>query len=216
MGAAVFWDVDTQVDFMEPGAALYIPGAELLVDNLRVLTEFARANSIRVIGSVDYHDPSDAELSVAPDFHDTFPPHCLKGTEGQRKIAATAPLDPLWIDSEPWSREELAAAVLAHSGELIFRKQRFDVFSNPNVDTVLEVLDPSDIVLYGVALDVCDAHAIEGLLARGRAIHLVEDAVRAIDAGRGERLLADWTNRGVVLVTTSDVLTSYHESPTRA
>jgi nicotinamidase/pyrazinamidase len=216
MGEAVFWDVDTQVDFMEPGAALYIPGAETIVDNLRALTEFARANAIRMIGSVDYHDPSDAELSNAPDFLETFPPHCLRGTRGQRKVEETAPRDPLWIDSEPRSRDDLAAAIRSHSGEIIFRKQRFDVFSNPNVDTVLDLLDPGEIVLYGVALDVCDAHAVEGLLARGRDVRLVEDAVRAIDVERGERLLAEWTKRGVVLVTTSSVLTSFRESTTRA
>jgi nicotinamidase/pyrazinamidase len=216
MGAAVFWDVDTQVDFMEPGAALYIPGAESIVDNLRALTEFARRRAIRVIGSVDYHDPSDAELSANPDFHETFPPHCLRGTEGQRKVAATSPLDPLWIDSEPLSRDDIASAIGTHSGEIIFRKQRFDVFSNPNVDTVLDLVDPSEIVLYGVALDVCNAHAIEGLLARGRKVRLVEDAVRAIDPERGKRLVSDWTSRGVVLVSTSDILASHRDSPTTA
>jgi nicotinamidase/pyrazinamidase len=208
MSSQVFWDVDTQVDFMEPGAALYISGAEQIVDALAALTRHAHVRGIRIVGSVDFHDRSDSELSADPDFLETFPPHCLQGTRGQRKIEATTPSDPLWIDSAPWPRAELEAAVRGHPGEIIFRKQRFDVFSNPNVDIVLDTIDPGEIVLYGVALDVCNAHAIEGLLSRGRRILLVEDAVRAIDPERGARLVADWVRRGVRLVSTDEVVGS--------
>jgi nicotinamidase/pyrazinamidase len=209
--SAAFWDVDTQIDFMEPGAALYVPGAETIVDNLGALTEFARANRIRIIGSVDYHEPDNAELSSTPDFLETFPQHCIRGTRGQEKIPATAPLDPLWIDSQPIDPTELARMVRFHEGEVIFRKQRFDVFSNPNVDTVLDVEDPREIVLYGVALDVCDAHAVEGLLARGRKIRIVRDAVRALDEAKGDALLSAWVARGVKLATTQDILSETFE-----
>src|SRR2546422_5342691 len=49
---------------------------------------------------------------------------------------------------------------------ILFHKHRFDVFTNENVPVVLDVLRPDDIVLYGVATDVCDKAAVEGLLAR--------------------------------------------------
>ncbi len=39
----------------------------------------------------------------------------------------------------------------------------FDVLSNPNTEMVLEILKPKDIVLYGVSLDIRDAHIIKGL-----------------------------------------------------
>jgi nicotinamidase/pyrazinamidase len=206
MGDLVFWDVDTQVDFMSPAGALSIAGAGEIEDNLRRLTAYAREHAIRIVASVDFHTPGDAELSAEPDFLETFPPHCLRGTPGQAKVDATAPLDPLWIDSDPEPRDELVARVLAHGGEIVFRKQRFDVFSNPNVEPVLEALDPDEVVLYGVALDVCDAHAIEGLLSRGRAVTLVEDAARAIDPARGRALVEGWRGRGVRVVSTEDVL----------
>jgi hypothetical protein len=63
-------------------------------------------------------------------------------------------------------------------------------------------------VLYGVALDVCNRYAIEGLLERFPAIDiaLVIDATRAIDATRSATLLADWSARGVTLTTTDEVL----------
>ena len=37
--SAIFWDVDTQVDFMLPGGKLYVPGAEKLIPNLKRLTD---------------------------------------------------------------------------------------------------------------------------------------------------------------------------------
>ena len=89
----------------------------------------------------------------------------------------------------------------------MFRKQRFDVFSNPNVDTVLEAVRPDRIVVYGVALDVCDRYAIEGLLDRRRyRVALVQDATRAIRPEEGERLVQDWVSRGVCLLTTDEVI----------
>lgn len=206
MGSRIFWDVDTQRDFIEPGGALYIAGAESIVGNLARLTRYARANGVRVVGSVDDHAPDDAELSDAPDFGDTYPPHCLRGTPGQEKVAATAPRDPLWIDSGPLPPAEVAEKVRRHEGEIIFRKQKFDVFSNANVDAVLAALDPEEVVLYGVALDVCNAHAINGLLDRGRKVALVGDAAWAIDRARGERMVEEWRGRGLRVVTTDDVV----------
>ena len=60
----VFWDGDTQRDFLEPTGVLYVPGSEAILANLARLTYLARAGTprIRVIGSVCRHFPGDAEL----------------------------------------------------------------------------------------------------------------------------------------------------------
>jgi nicotinamidase-related amidase len=34
----LFWDVDTQFDFMHPADKLYVPGAETIISNLHVHT----------------------------------------------------------------------------------------------------------------------------------------------------------------------------------
>jgi nicotinamidase/pyrazinamidase len=202
----IFWDVDTQYDFMMPDGKLYVPGAETLVGNLSRLTAYARAHGIQICGSVDYHLLSDAEISDKPDFHETFPPHCLQGTTGQEKIAATKPAKPLWIENSRYDRGRLRELVTAHGGEILFRKQRFDVFSNPNVLDFLDIVEPAGIVVYGVALDVCDAHAIEGFLKLGSfKVFLVKDAAKAIYEDKGKELLEEWANRGVTLLDTSEV-----------
>jgi len=210
MTRTVFWDVDTQHDFIMPEGKLYIQGAETILPHLVALTGFAREKGLPLLGSVDYHAANDSEISDRPDFRETFPPHCLAGTPGQAKVDATRPANPLFIDSRPEDKVALKQRVKQHlvrKGEVIFRKQRFDVFSNPNVDTVLEAVRPDRVVVYGVALDVCDRYAIEGLLARKRyRVALVRDAARAIRPEEGERLVADWASRGVCMMTTGQVI----------
>ena len=63
--------------------------------------------------------------------------------------------------------------------EFLLLKKSFDVFTNPNADVLLGRLDPEEIVLFGVATDVCNDAAIRGLLARGRSVTFVEEASRA-------------------------------------
>ncbi len=203
----IFWDVDTQYDFMMPDGKLYVPEAETIIPNLEKLTRYARKNGIPILGSVDYHSPTDPEISDNPDFRETFPPHCLKGEPGQEKIEATRPLKPLWIDSTPMEEETLRRLIFEHDGEIIFRKQRFDVFSNPNVIPALNIVQPERIVVYGVALDVCDKYAIEGFLKIGKYdLWLVEDATKPIYKEEAQKLLDEWSKKGVRIVKTSDIV----------
>jgi len=126
---------------------------------------------------------------------------------GAEKIMETSPLNPFWIKCDPYPANELAAKTYQHPGEIYFRKQKFDVFTNPNVIPVLDIIKPHRIVLFGVALDVCNAYAIEGLLKMQIAhIFLVTDAVKAINREKGEQLIKNWVNKGVELKTTEEIL----------
>jgi nicotinamidase/pyrazinamidase len=203
----IFWDVDTQHDFMDADGKLYVPDAESIKPNLRRLTEYAHERELSIVASADHHVPGDRELSDHPDFRETFPEHCMQGTRGAEKIEETRLFAPLVIEPEPMPHDELARRLWSHGGDLLLHKRWFDVFTNPNTETVLETWDPTEIVVYGVALDVCDKYAIEGFLARGvPRIHLVIDATRAIHPEQVERLLDDWTRQGVAIVTTEDVV----------
>jgi nicotinamidase/pyrazinamidase len=207
VAGTIFWDVDTQVDFMVPGGKLYVPDAAAITGNLERLTRYARERSIPRVASVDDHTPRDPEISDRPDFRETFPPHCLRGTEGQKKIPATAMASPVVVPNRREDADAVRARVRGHGGEILIEKSRFDVFSNPNTDAVLDALAPDTIVVYGVAQDVCDAHAIRGFLERGGAsVVFVEDAARPIDAERGRELLEQWKRQGVRVVRTDDVL----------
>jgi nicotinamidase/pyrazinamidase len=207
----LFWDVDTQVDFLNKNGRLYVTGAESILPNLGRLTGAARRHDIPVIASADDHEPGDAELSDDPDFEATYPPHCLRGTPGQHKVPQTSRDDLVEIGHEPLSREDLVRKVDDASAVLLLKK-RFDVFTNPNAERVVELVQPGHIVLYGVALDVCVLDALEGLWERGhRDLTVVTDATAAIDPDKGEELLEEWERRGVELVTTDQVLERLEE-----
>jgi nicotinamidase/pyrazinamidase len=208
MARVIFWDVDTQYDFMKADGKLYVPDAEHIIPNLKRLTDYAHGHGIRVIASADDHQPGHRELSDHPDFKQTFPLHCMQGTPGQKKIAETALRDPLVIEPDPQDPAALAERVRAHRGDILFHKHWFDVFTNPNVLPVIDVLAPEDIVFYGVALDVCNRYAIEGFLERRPAIRLfaVTDAMKPIDRDVGDQMLKEWGDEGVRLVKTSEVV----------
>lgn len=206
MSSTIFWDVDTQHDFIRADGKLAVPGAEAIVPVLGALTRYAHDHGIRIIASADDHVPGHRELSATPDFRTTFPDHCMRGTPGQRKIAETALRDPLVVEPEP--DPHLAARVSVHRGDLLFHKHWFDVFTNPNVPVVLDALRPTRIVLYGVATDVCDKYAVEGLLERAPQadIDFVVDAAAAIHPEEVDALLEGWRRRGVRMVTAAQIL----------
>jgi hypothetical protein len=72
----------------------------------------------------------------------------------------------------------------------------------------VDVLDPQDVVLYGVALDVCNRYAIEGFLQHRPKIRLfaVTDAMKPIDRDVAEQMLKEWGDEGVRLVKASEVV----------
>jgi nicotinamidase/pyrazinamidase len=208
MQKVVFWDVDTQYDFIMPDGKLCIPGAVNLLPNLARLTKTAqsRPDRVQVIADICDHEETDAEISSQPDFRQTFPPHCMRGTVGQMKVSSTELQNPLIIPHEKLEPSELRQNLLTHRGEFLILKKTLDVFSNPNTESLVQWVDPSEIYLYGLALDFCDACAIEGLLRLRRPnIFLVLDAVEAIDRKRGEALVEGWRQRGVRIVTTGEV-----------
>ncbi len=197
------------MDFIVPDGKLHVQGAETIRDNLARLTCFAHEQGIRIIASSDCHLPDDEELSDNPNFQETFPPHCMKGTAGQARIAETTLRTPLVVEPDAETTETLTP-LAAHSGDILFRKRFFDVFTNPNVTPVIDALQVTEVTLYGVALDVCNRYAVEGLLQHRpniavTVVTVVTDAVRAIDESRRDQLLCAWQERGVALATTASV-----------
>ena len=208
MPRLIFWDVDTQYDFMMPDGKLYVSGSEEILETLARLTDYAHEQGIPIVASADDHEAGHPELSDEPDWRETFPPHCMRGSGGERKVEQTTLRDPLVIEPQFTDEAALAARVAQHRGDFLLHKHRFDVFSNPNTVTLLRALEPEAIVLYGVALDVCNRYAIEGLLQQWpqAEIFLVTDAVRAIRPEEGDALMHDWAQRGVRMVTSASIL----------
>ena len=89
--SVLFWNVDTQNDFMKASGKLYVQDAEEIELTLERLTRFAKKYNIKVLNTCDFHNEKTIELSSTPDFIATFPPHCMENTEGQDFVMATKP-----------------------------------------------------------------------------------------------------------------------------
>jgi nicotinamidase/pyrazinamidase len=196
----ILWDVDTQSDFMLPDGKLYVPEAEQTAAAMKRLVDAARTAGIVHVASADDHELTDSEISDTPDFRTTYPPHCLRGTRGARKIPETEQDDPVPITLEPLPERYLAGR------EFLLLKKSFDVFTNPNTDRLLDWLDPDRIFVFGVATDVCDDAAIRAFLERGRSVSFVEDAARGLDETRVSSCTAAWREAGVAFTTVDEAV----------
>jgi nicotinamidase/pyrazinamidase len=196
----ILWDVDTQVDFIVPGAKLSFEGADTVLPAMARLVEGARRAGLVHVASADDHELTDEEISDEPDWQATFPPHCLRGTRGAERVPETKQLDPVPLGLTPVPDHWLKGR------EFLILKKHFDAFTNPNTVRLLELLDPEEIVLFGVATDICDDAAVNALVDRGHRVTFVEDAAAALDAAKGEACTAAWRGRGVRVATVDEVL----------
>ena len=191
-----FLDVDTQRDFMLSTGALYVPGAERIIPKLRRLFDFAKKNEISVLSSADAHVKDDPEFGQ-------FSPHCVQGTEGQRKLDETLLPRPLIFQNKLVDRN-FSEVVRKHQ-QIIVEKQSLDLLSNPVAERLLRVLPPRAIV-FGVTTEYCVKIACLGLRRMGIQAAVITDAVRALAPGTEKEALEEMQKAGVEFITLDTLL----------
>lgn len=196
----IFYDVDTQYDFMKKSGKFYVPGAEGIYENLKQLTQYALNHKIQIFGSVDRHFEGDDELK-------RFPPHCMDGTEGQKKILETLVEGEEYIENKAYSKDELKQKLLAPA--VYFEKQDINVFSNSNA-SLLE--NYNTVIVYGVATEYCVKEEVLGLRDKKVDVLVVEDAIQGIDLKGSEKAIKEMKAKGVIFVKTKDILEGNLES----
>jgi nicotinamidase/pyrazinamidase len=209
--SVIFWDVDTQADFVLPGGKLYVPGAEKLIPNLKRLTDAARQGRVFIIGDACTHTLDDPEFAQ-------FPPHCIRGTPGAEIIPETRAEKVLFVQNRAGAA---IPANLSEFQQVILEKQTLDVFDNPNTEKVLERVAgftdaDAEIFVFGVVTVYCVRLAAKGLLNRGRRVALVRDAIETLNAEDGRKTIEELTSMGARLVTTEEALAALGQSATRS
>ncbi|MHB8540781.1 MAG: cysteine hydrolase family protein [Candidatus Acidiferrales bacterium] len=193
----VFWEVDTQADFMLPGGKLYVPGAEKRIANMKRLVDAAREGKAFLISSADQHAPTDPEFA-------RFPPHCLRGTSGAEILAE---LKAPKILSIPNDGNFQIPARLDDAQQVVLEKQTLDVFDNSNTEKLLAQFPASvEFVVFGVVTEFCVRLAAKGLLDRGRRVAVVADAIETLDAKESRKTLDELAGRGARLITANEAL----------
>ncbi len=193
----VFWEVDTQKDFMLPGGKLYVPGAERLLPNIQRLTDAARRGQVFLVSHGCYHTPNDPEFA-------TFPPHCVKGTTGAEFVPEAL------TDKVATVANDEAAHLprdLSQYRQILLEKQTLDIFASRHADELVERLDRNaEFVVFGVVTEFCVRFAAKGLLDRGRRVSVVRDAIETLNPQDGQRTISELEAAGARLITTEQAL----------
>jgi len=205
----IFWNVDTQNDFVEPWGKLYVPGAELIKPVWEEITKLARRHHIQVVNTADYHYIYSAEIDTEPDMINTFPPHCLAGTHGAEFIKETRPEDPVIFNWNVSYDYMALKTELSSSRNIVILKDAFDVFSgNSATSSIVELLQPQIVVIYGVTTNVCVHYAVKGLVGRIPNVYVVSNAIKELP---GIPLpIQEWEALGVKLITMNELVDSFN------
>jgi nicotinamidase/pyrazinamidase len=190
--SALFVDIDTQLDFLFPAGALYVPGAEQLIPTLAHLTRYAAAHAIPLVSTVDAHTENDPEFQ-------SWPKHCVAGATGQHKAEPTLLARRVVVPN----REGDFA--IDGAQQVVVEKQTVDAFDTHTFARIVRHLDPDRIVVYGVVTEICVLHAVRGLLQFGMPLAVVTDAVRQLTNQGCRDALAEMRSRGALFATAAEV-----------
>ena len=196
----LFWDVDSQHDFIDPEGRLAVSGAGGIVGNLERLTAFAVQQSIPIVASADAHIEDDEEFKE-------FAQQCVPGTPGQRKIPQTS-VDGSEVAADETLEDQIEALRGGTLPQLIIEKQKLDGFTQAAAHRVLSALRPERVTGYGVATEYCVRCAVLGIRLAGFEVIVVDDAIRAVDEEAGRQAIEEMKQAGARFADTRSILTA--------
>ena len=176
MKEVIFFDIDTQYDFMHKDGKLYVPDAESIIPNLKKLTQSAKKKNIFIVASADKH--------------------------GHDKIKETVVRGAIAVPNKKLDR--IKAKKLKKVENLIIEKQKHNVFSNPNLRPILN--GTKKAYVYGVATDYCVKAAVLGLRKMGVETYVIKDAIKPVFKKNEKRDFALFRKKGAKFLTTQQLL----------
>ena len=192
-----FWEVDVQEDFMLPGGKLYVSGGEKIIPNITRLVDVAREGRVLLISSACRHLPDDPEFEI-------FPPHCVRGTPGERIIPQGLTERVHFIPNDGTAK--LPDSIF-NNQQLVLEKQTLDVFKNPHAEAIVNRLGKdTEYLVFGVVIEHCVYLAAKGLLDRGRKVSIVKDAIETLKGADGRRSLDELKSLGAAFVSTDEAI----------
>jgi len=198
----IFWDVDTQFDFMRPQGALYVPGAEEIIDKVSEVRRFALENGYSILSDVDWHRLDNPEISEQPDMKTTFPPHGMAGTPGAERVGDLGEVPIDYVEIAEADMAKLQTLVQKDQFHVVIRKQSLNVFDNPNTHKLVDFVHPEHVIAFGVALDCCVYYVLSELAKhQGVRLSLLTDATRGLQTRPDDEVYGQLRQRGVEITT---------------
>ncbi len=202
----IFWDVDTQFDFMRPEGKLYVPGAESIVDKVSEVRKFALGNGYSMIADIDWHSTENEEISESPDFKRTFPPHCMAGSPGSERVGYLGKVPIEYVETDEMAGDTLLKLVDKEQFHIVIRKESIDAFENPNTDKLVELVKPRAMVVFGVALDFCVYYVLQGLAKyKEIKLYLLKDAIKSLETRPEQEIFDELRKMGVEIINFADL-----------
>lgn len=177
--------VDVQNDFCE-GGSLAVSGGGAVAGAITTFLADHSADYDLVVATRDWHVDPGAHFSDSPDFHDSWPPHCVARTPGADFHPA---LDTTRVDVVV-SKGEHAAAYSGFEGRADGTALA-DVLAEHGVDTV-------DVC--GLATDYCVRATALDALGRGFAVRLLLELCAGVATGSTDAAIDELRRAGVEIV----------------
>lgn len=186
--------VDLQNDFADPGGSLSVAGGAAIVPLVNRQIEQATQGGASVVYTQDWHPPSTPHFAKDGG---VWPVHCVADSWG-------AELHPDLVVAGPSVRKG-ANGEDGYSG-FTMRDPLTGETVPTELETILRERGVTAVVVTGLATDYCvKATALDAVRLGFRTTALA-DAMAAVDLepSDGDRALAEMTDAGVVLATTTD------------
>ncbi|MDX2376926.1 isochorismatase family protein [Microbacterium sp. LRZ72] len=184
MSAALFI-VDVQNDFTE-GGALGVDGGDAVAEGITAhLKDHADEYEI-IIASRDWHDGDNdngGHFAGEPDFVDTWPVHCVAGSEG-------AEYDPGLDTSAVTHHVKKGQGVPAYS---LYEGATEE---GRTVGELLETHGVIDVDVVGIATDHCVRASVLDAIEHGRHVRVLTHLIAGVTPETSERALAELGHAG--------------------
>jgi nicotinamidase/pyrazinamidase len=183
--------VDVQNDFADPGGALYVDGGETIVGPINDHVDAARRAGATVVLTQDWHPPT------SPHFRSSggvWPVHCVRTTWGAALHPGLATDADLILRKGTGGEDGYSAFTVADPGT--------GATTATGLAAYLRARSITDVVVVGLAADVCVAATAIDAAGAGFTTSVVWDATRpvAVDPDQPARAVGEMEEAGVTLV----------------
>lgn len=176
--------VDVQNDFAEGGSLAVSGGLDVAARLAEYVTEADKSREYDVVVStLDWHIDPGTHFSENPDYVDSWPPHCVRGTAGAEQVSVLKDaLDKIRVSGNRTSLDVVYKGMFeaAYSG---FEGQE----ASDEVKSLKEILELQgieEIDVVGIATEHCvRATAIDGI-KEGFKVNVLKDFIVGIDPER--------------------------------
>ncbi|MBI2658787.1 cysteine hydrolase [Candidatus Woesearchaeota archaeon] len=185
MKGAIFFDIDTQYDFMHNNGKFYVKDAEDIIPNLGAITQFALINNIPVFASIDNNGFKKEH-----------------GEWNQLKIPETRLYNAAIVPNKKLTDEKIKQ--LKKENKLLIEKHEHNAFSNPNLRLILN--GTKKAYVYGVATDYCVKEVVLELRSMKIETYVIRDAIKPVSKKTENKQLALFRKKGAKFLTTQQLL----------